>query len=104
MTKQIRNPRATCKTPAFCTFQSPFPLTPALSLSGRVNQGRLSANSRRLGLSNALPMLLPLPEGEGKGEGEQSLQIRETCDFCNRVPGPKEADEVPDPDFVLGHG
>src|SRR5882724_5589336 len=76
---------ANCKTPAVFSFQGPFPLTPALSLRERENQGPRCNNSKRLGLSNALPMMLPLPEGEGRGEGEQGVRIRETCDFCNRL-------------------
>src|SRR5216684_2575307 len=82
---EIRNPRANCKTPAVCTFQGPFPLTPALSLRERENQGPGCSNSKRLGLSNALPMMLPLPEGEGRGELEQSVRIPESRDFCNRL-------------------
>ncbi len=76
---------ANCKTPAVCTFQGPFPLTPALSLRERENQGSHCDNFNRLGCSNALPMMLPLPEGEGRGEGEQTVRIPERCDFCNRL-------------------
>src|SRR5438876_5965767 len=78
---EILNPRANCKTPAVCSFQGPFPLTPTLSLRERENQCPRCDHSKRLGLSNALPMMLPLPEGEG----EQSGRIPERCDFCNRL-------------------
>src|SRR5216117_1862351 len=80
----IRNSEANCKTPAVLTFQGPFPLTPALSLRERENQGPRFGNSKRLGLSNALPMRPPLPEGEGRGEGERTVDIPERCDFRNR--------------------
>src|SRR5438094_6414 len=76
--------RANCKTPAFCNFEGPFPLTPALSLSERENQGPRCNNSNRLAFSNAIPAMLPLPEGEGRGEGEQIVQIPDRCDLCNR--------------------
>src|SRR5207244_13115459 len=56
------------------TFQGPFPLTPALSLRERENQGPRCNNSKGFGLSNALPTMLPLPEGEGRGEGERALE------------------------------
>src|SRR5439155_16495367 len=83
---EIRNPRVSCKTPAVCTFQGAFPLTPALSLRERENQRPRCDNSKWLGFSNALPIILPLPEGEGRGEGERSVRIPERCDFCNRLP------------------
>src|SRR6266478_2717192 len=79
---EILNPRANCKTPAVCSFQGPFPLAPTLSLRERENQCPRCEHSKRLGLSNALPMMLPLP----KGEGEQSVRIPERCGFCNRLP------------------
>ena len=50
----------------------PFPLTPALSLRERENQGPRYNNSKRLAFSNALPTMLPLPEGEGRREGERA--------------------------------
>src|SRR5436305_4918765 len=84
--KKIRTPRANCKTPAVCSFQSSFPLTLTLSLRERENQCPPCDHAKRLGLSNARPMMLPLPEGEGRGEGEQSVRIPERCDFCNRLP------------------
>src|SRR5438094_857839 len=62
-----------------------FPLTPALSLRETENQAPRCDNSKRLGLSDALPMLLPLPEGEGRGEGERSVPIPERCDVRNRL-------------------
>ncbi len=77
---------ANCETPTACNFQSTFPLTPALSLRERENQGPGSDNSKRLGLWNVLPMMHPLPEGEGRGEGERSVRQPERCDFCNRFP------------------
>src|SRR5438477_3478680 len=82
---EARIPRANCKTPAVCSFQGPLPLTPTLSLRERENQGPRCDHSKRPGLSNTLPMMLPLPEGEGRGEGEQSLRIPKRCDFCNRL-------------------
>src|SRR6266478_5759245 len=86
MTKEIRNPRGNCKTQAACNFQGPFPLTPALSLRERENQGPRWNNSKWRPFSNALPMILPLPEGEGRGEGERIVRRSERCDFCNRLP------------------
>src|SRR5436190_65134 len=77
----FRSSVANWKTPALCNFPSAFPLTPALSLRERENQGPHCDNSKRLRLSNALPTMLPLPEGEGRGEGEQSARIPERCDF-----------------------
>ena len=59
----------------------PFPLTPALSLRERENQGRHCDSFNQLGCSNALPIMLPLPEGEGRGEGEQALQSTDTLSF-----------------------
>src|SRR6266705_2887492 len=103
MTKQIRNPRATCKTPAFCTFQSPFPLTRSLSLREREHHRQCIRQPESLGLGAKPSLVHPLPEGEGRGEGEQSLQIRERCGFCNHLPSLKEADAVADSDFVTGH-
>ena len=74
-----------CKPPAVCAFQGPFPLTPALSHRERENQGRCCDNFKRLGLSNALPMMHPLPEGEGWGGGEWAL---ERADGGNLAIGP----------------
>src|SRR5713101_7231777 len=82
----FRSSGAHWKTPAVCNFQSAFPLTPALSLREREYQGPRCNNSKRFGLSNAPPTMLPLPEGEGRGEGEQSVRIPDTCDFRNRLP------------------
>src|SRR5437763_118183 len=87
MTKEVRNPRGNCKTQAACNFQGPFPLTPALR--ERENQGPRWNNSKRRPFSNALPMILPLPEGEGRGEGERMVRTPERCDFCNRFPNQK---------------
>ena len=68
-----------------CNFPGLFPLTPALSLRERENQGPRRNNSKLLGFSIALPAILPLPEGEGRGEGEQIVRTPETCDFWNRL-------------------
>src|SRR5712692_128361 len=87
-TKTIREHKileAVAKVPDLLYSQALFPLTPALSLRERENQGRRCDNSKGVGLSNTLPMMLPLPEGEGRGEGEENLQIPESCDFCNRL-------------------
>src|SRR6267142_971412 len=62
-----------------------FPSPLALSLRERENQGPRCNSSKRHGLSNALPTMLPLPEGEGRGEGKWSVRIPERCDFCNRL-------------------
>src|SRR5947208_11225708 len=66
--KKIPRSRANYKTPAVCNFQRPFPLTPALSLRERENQGPRWNKSKQRPFSNAPPMILPLPEGEGRGE------------------------------------
>src|SRR5258706_222736 len=58
--------RTNCKTPAAFNFQGPFPLTTTLSLRERENQGPRCNNSKRFGLSNAPPTMLPLP---GRGQG-----------------------------------
>src|SRR5437899_1377311 len=68
---------ANCKTSAVGNFHDPFPLTPALSLRERENQGPRCNNFKLLAFSNALPTLLPLPEGEGWGEGERIVRIPE---------------------------
>src|SRR5438552_18850821 len=80
---KLRLSRANCKILALCNFQGPFPLTPALSLRERENQEPRCKNSKRLGFSNALPTLFPLPEGEGWGEGERIVRIPEMVDCCN---------------------
>ena len=59
-----------------------FPLTPALSLRERENQAPYCNNSERLGFSNALPAIPPLPEGEGRGEGERALEIADRGRFA----------------------
>ena len=76
-TKTIREHKileAVAKVPDLLYSQALFPLTPALSLRERENQGRRCDNSKGVGLSNTLPMMLPLPEGEGRGEGERALE------------------------------
>ena len=83
---EIRTPRASCKIPAVSTLQGTFPLTPALSLRERENQEPRCDDSKWLGFTNTLPMMLPLPEGEGRGEGERSVRIPENCDSSNRLP------------------
>src|SRR5438552_2747656 len=61
---------------------APFPLTPALPLREREKQGPHCHNPERLGFSNALPTMLPLPEGEGRGEGERALEIADDGSFA----------------------
>jgi len=58
--------------PILCSHD-PFPLAPALSLRESENQGPRCDNSKLLGLSNAIPTMLPLPK-EGRGEGERALE------------------------------
>jgi len=60
----------------------PFPLTPALSLRERENQAPYCTNSERLGFSNALPAIPPLPGGRGQGEGERALEIADRGRFA----------------------
>ena len=68
---------AIAKVAPFLYPPDPFPLTPALSLRERENQGPRCANSKRLRLSNTLTMMLPPPEGEGWGEGEGALETED---------------------------
>src|SRR6266436_5826003 len=85
---RFRNPKSGRQLqnfPRFFISQGPFPLTPALSLRERENQGPRCNNSKRLAFSNPLPTMLPLPEGEGRGEGEQNVQVPERRDFGNRL-------------------
>src|SRR6266446_10290926 len=72
---------AIARVAAFWYSHALFPLTPALSLRERENQGPRYDNSKRLGLSDALPMLLPLPEGEGRGEGERASESAGSGNF-----------------------
>jgi len=47
-----------------------FPLTLTLSLREREQASSTCDNSNRVGHTDRLATILPLPEGEGRGEGE----------------------------------
>src|SRR5438552_11273336 len=51
----IRNSGANCKTPAACTFQGPFPLTPALSLREREHHRQRIRQPEALGVVEIVP-------------------------------------------------
>src|SRR5947209_3175435 len=98
MRKQIRNPRATCKTPAFCTFQRPFPLTPALFRREREHHWQCIRQPESLGLGAKPALVHPLPEGpEGEGRGEGKRDVRTAWIRL------REGDAISDSDCALGH-
>jgi len=82
MTKQIRNPRATCKL-LLSALSKPFPLTCLPSGRGSII-GSAFDTPGRLGLAQAV-LGSPLPEERGGVRGT-GLQIRERCDSCNHLP------------------
>ncbi len=80
--KEHKIVEATVKVSRLLYSRVLFPLTPALSLRERENQGPRCGNSKWVGSSKTLLMMLPLPEGEGRGEGEPALESADSRSFA----------------------